>query len=79
MKWELLAIGAVTLFVMLMFGMALISSGQKELSSDTLESPEYAPVALSVDVILNGLFSAPFALLIMAAAGAFYFLFKKTR
>jgi hypothetical protein len=65
-NWVLLAVAAVAIFVMLIFGMALISTGQQQLSNDTVDSAEYQPIATSVDTIMAGMLGVPFALLIMA-------------
>jgi len=77
MKWVPLAIAMVVIFVLLAFGMSLISTGQQELSNETKISDDYNKTATSVDIMMVALEGAPWAFGILAAIAVFYFLFKK--
>jgi len=77
MKWVPLAIAMVVIFVMLAFGMSLISTGQQELSNETKLSEGYTETVTSVDIMMVALEGVPWALGILAAIAVFYFLFKK--
>lgn len=77
MKWEMYAIGMAFIFVMLMFGMVLISQGQASQSDSTLADPGYQGIATSVELMFGGMNVLPWALGIIGVIAVFAFLNRK--
>lgn len=77
MKWEMYAIGMAFIFVMLMFGMMLISQGEASQPNSTAEDPGYQSIATSVDLLFGGMNIIPWALGIIGAIAVFAYLNRK--
>jgi len=67
MKWALYAVGMILLFVMLAFGMTLVSQGQEATSEETLNDPGYQHAATATDVLFGSVQGVPWVLGIIAA------------
>ena len=78
MKWMLLAVTAIILFVMAFFGLAMISSEQQQMSTETLNSPEYQQQQQTGNILFLGLSSGPLAILVIAAIAAIMFFFRRS-
>lgn len=79
MKWEMYALGMVILFIMLIFGMVLISQGQAGVDPATKADPGYKAAEDSVNLVFLGLTGIPWVLGIIAAIAVFVLLMKLMR
>lgn len=79
MKWEMYALGAVILFIMLIFGMVLLSQGQADVDPAVQADPGYQGVTKSVDLFFVGLTGIPWVLFILAAIGVFIILLQRNK
>lgn len=77
MKWALYAIGMIFLFVMLFFGMSLISTGQEDVPAEIANDPGYKSTETSADILVNGLQGIPWVLGIIAVIAVFAYLNRR--
>ena len=77
MKWMLYIITGIILFVIVFFGISLISNEQKNMSNETLDSPEYQQQAETNNILLDSFAKVPYVVLIFAAIIVLFFLARK--
>jgi len=77
MKWTLFIITGIILFVIVFFGMSLISNEQANMSDETLESEGYQQQAETNNILLSTLNYTPYVVMVFAAILALYFLARK--
>lgn len=67
----------ILIFVILAFGMSLISQGQETVSNETQETAEYQSAATSADILMMGLQGLPWVFGVFAVIGVFAYLNRK--
>ena len=78
MKWAILAVTGIVLFVMVFFGMQLISNEQQTMSSMDLADPGYQDQIDTTNILYLGVLSAPVALFVLAIIAILSFLAYKS-
>lgn len=79
MKWMLFAITGIILFVIVFFGMSLISNEQANMSNETLESVGYQQQAETTNILLSSFAGVPYVVIVFAGILGIYFLASKAR
>jgi H+/gluconate symporter-like permease len=79
MKWMLMAITAIILFVIVFFGLSLISNEQSKMPSEVLNLSEYQQQAETSSLLSSILNMVPYVVMVFAAILTIYFLARKAK